>query len=229
VSELNDISNKIGGEDQEVSMANGLFSKFLNVFDVKEYEYSKEFLYFKFNAYGHLLQIKLLKDATVAQLVVETIDVLHKYNVVLNNLGVRGIERFSQEMQDKFGFIAECFEDSCHLYKEKTEAYKRVMKQIVFQAYSESKFLYIQTSADNSDIQIIGKQGVTNASEFIREFADAYQKLSVDLYELHKDIMEIIKDETMSHSAIENLAYSRGTRSSVGVASDNIYGRNFNG
>lgn len=198
-------------DTQEVSLANGLFSRFMNVFDVKEYEYTKECLYFRFNAYGHLLQIKLLKVGRLEDLIAEIDDVLRLYNNVLNSLGIRGIEKFSREIKEKFGFISSDFNVISYLYKEKTDAYKNVISRIFFLA--EMSSLKIKVSADMKHINIDLKQSEISPSQFIKEFADAYQKLSVDLYELHKEIMDILKDENMSHNAIEHLVFTKGVRS----------------
>ncbi|MDD4528044.1 MAG: hypothetical protein PHF25_08440 [Candidatus Margulisbacteria bacterium] len=197
-------------DEQEISLANGLFSRFMNVFDVKEYEYAKEYLYFRFNAYGHLLQIKLLKAGSLKDLIIETEDVLRLYNDVLNSLGIRGIEKFSKEIKEKFGFISADFNAISYLYKEKTDAYKNVISRIFFLA--ETSSLKIEVSADMKHISINLKSLDIMPSQFIKEFASSYQKLSVDLYELHKEIMDIIKDENMSHNAIEHFVFTKGVR-----------------
>ena len=205
-------------ESQEVNMANGLFSKFLKVLDVKEYEYTKEYLYFRFNAYGHLLQIKLLKDGDLRNLISETEEVLRQYNDVLNSLGIRGIEKFSREIKERFGFVNECFEGVCYIYKEKTDAYKNVISKIYFQANGDNELLSIKVSADMKQITINLRNNQISASQFIKEFAGAYQRLTVDLFELHKDIMQIIQDDNMSHNAIEHLSFTRG----VGLMGDRV-------
>lgn len=213
-------------EEQEITLANGLFSRFLNVFDIKEYEYRKEYLYFKFNAYGHLLQIKLLKDGDLRNLILETEEVLRQYNDVLNSLGIRGIEKFSREIKERFSFVNESFDGVCYLYKEKTDAYKNVISKIYFQANGANNLLTIKVSADMKQISINLSNSEITSSQYIKEFAGAYQHLSVDLYELHKDIMEIIRDENMSHNAIEHLSFTRG----VGIMGDrgnNISRREF--
>lgn len=197
-------------DEQEISLANGLFSRFMNVFDIKEYEYTKEYLYFRFNAYGHLLQIKLLKTGNLNDLITDTEVVLRQYNDVLNSLGIRGIEKFSKEINEKFGFVSAEFNAVSFLYKEKTDAYKHAISRIFFLA--EMNSLKVKVSADMRYINIELKQPDITASQFIKEFADGYQKLSIDLYELHKEIMDILKDENMSHNAIEHLVFTKGVR-----------------
>ncbi len=197
-------------EEQEINLANGLFSKFLNVFDVKEYEYIKDSLFFRFNAYGHLLQIKLLKAGDINELISETEIVLKEYNEVLGSLGIRGIEKFSQDIKEKFGFVNQHFKGIAYLYKEKIDAYKKVMGKIFFQAQGDLGFITIKFSADMSQISINLTKADITPSQYIKEFSGAYHQLSIMLYELHKEVMEILKDENLSHIAIEHLAYTKG-------------------
>ncbi len=197
-------------DEQEICLANGLFSRFMNVFDQKEYEYSRDSIYFRFNAYGHLLQIKLLKPGSLEELIIDTQDVLRQYNDVLNSLGIRGIEKFSKEISEKFCFVCSDFNAVSFLYKEKTDVYVNVISRIFFQA--ETGSLKMKVSADMKHINIGLIQQDITPREYIKSFADVYQKISVDLYELHKEIMDILKDENMSHNAIEHLVFTKGVR-----------------
>jgi hypothetical protein len=191
---------------------NAVYSKLIDIFDAKEFIYAKEYIDLSFNAYGHLLKIKIIKDGAMSDLIQETEEVLLECNQAINSLGARGVDRFYREVKEKYSFIFDDFSDISLFFKEKINAYKKVLSSICFNAKSSDEKISITANADMQKIEITLKEGDISPHQYIRSFADAYHHLSIILYQFHNEIIEILQDDNMTETAITNLMFTRGVQ-----------------